>query len=284
MDPMQSLASISVIDGKPTLSAEAMRALIFSAGHELWIEESTTARAVVAGRRRDSKLTQRVTWTMDDAKRARIAGRPNWQAYPRQMLAARASAELARQLFPDIIAGFASPAEIGDSDDFDASPTVLADSPDQPADDKPAASRRRRRPTPVPTPTPTTPPLPGPGEDEPPDAPADEPNQAQKNMMFALTAEKLPSADRDQRLAYCAHIISREIVSSAEMSGLEVSRVIDALNAEPAAKQPKAGKAKPAFADLPDAEQKIVTELQTTLDAVPEAEKPALPGEFPEGY
>src|SRR5262245_26437018 len=79
LDPMTSLQLVAVIDGRPTLAAEGMRALILAAGHELWVEESTTSRAVVAGRRRDGKNTSRVTWTLDDVKRAGIGGRPNYQ-------------------------------------------------------------------------------------------------------------------------------------------------------------------------------------------------------------
>ena len=90
LGPMQSLARISVIDGRPSLAAEAQRALILAAGHELWIEESTITRCTVAGRRRDSDQTSRVTWTSDDAKRAKLDGKPNWRSYPRQMLLARA--------------------------------------------------------------------------------------------------------------------------------------------------------------------------------------------------
>ena len=57
LEPMQSLAKISVIEGRPSLWAEAQRALILAAGHEMWVEESTVTRATVAGRRRDSKQT-----------------------------------------------------------------------------------------------------------------------------------------------------------------------------------------------------------------------------------
>src|SRR4051812_6140868 len=36
--PMQSLQKINVIKGKPTQSAELMRALVQSKGHEIWTE------------------------------------------------------------------------------------------------------------------------------------------------------------------------------------------------------------------------------------------------------
>ena len=46
LGPIQSLQSVDVIDGRPAISAEMGRALALAAGHELFIEESTTARCV----------------------------------------------------------------------------------------------------------------------------------------------------------------------------------------------------------------------------------------------
>jgi hypothetical protein len=51
---------------------------------------------------------------MDDAKKAGIAGNPSYAKYPRQMLLARASAELVRQMCPEVLGGitvFAEEAE-----------------------------------------------------------------------------------------------------------------------------------------------------------------------------
>src|SRR5262249_15125593 len=40
LEPMQALAKVAVIKGRPSLSAEAQRALVYRAGHELWFDES----------------------------------------------------------------------------------------------------------------------------------------------------------------------------------------------------------------------------------------------------
>lgn len=103
--PMQSLAKIHVIDGRPAMAAELMRALILRAGHDIWVEESTPTRCTVVGRRAGSPRESKVTWTMDDAKRAGLDGRQNWRKYPGDMLLARATAKLARSVFADVIAG-----------------------------------------------------------------------------------------------------------------------------------------------------------------------------------
>ena len=41
LPPMTALTQTHVIEGKPAMSAEAMRALVFAAGHEIAIDEST---------------------------------------------------------------------------------------------------------------------------------------------------------------------------------------------------------------------------------------------------
>lgn len=163
---MQSLAKIAVINGRPTLAAEAQRALILAAGHEMWPEELGTTRVVMAARRRDSDQVVRVTWTLDDAKRAGLAGKQPWRLYPRQMLLARASAELARAMFADVIGGLAATEEVDDE------PPPENGTPDNvPGPDRPATRRTRRKRTPAAA---TPPPTPEEGDGQP-DAPEPEP-------------------------------------------------------------------------------------------------------------
>ena len=103
--PMVALAKIDIIKGRPAPKAELGRALALGAGHDLWVDETTNTRVVVCGKRRNASHVFRVQWTMDDAKRAGIAGNPAYAKYPRQMLLARASAELVRQMCPEVFGG-----------------------------------------------------------------------------------------------------------------------------------------------------------------------------------
>src|SRR5262245_57197359 len=64
LDYLASLRSITIIRGRPTVSAEAQRGLIVAAGHELWFEETTTTRCIAAGRRSGSERVGRITWTL----------------------------------------------------------------------------------------------------------------------------------------------------------------------------------------------------------------------------
>lgn len=117
MEPMTALRSINVIKGKPALSAEAMRALILAAGHELRFVEMTATRCIVEGKRRGHDEPTRVTYTMDDAKKAGLAGQQQYSKMPRQMLSARATAELARLIFADVIGGLMSDIEMYETDE-----------------------------------------------------------------------------------------------------------------------------------------------------------------------
>jgi hypothetical protein len=161
--PLQALAKIDVIDGKPTMSSELMRGLVLRAGHDIWVEENTTTRVTVCGRRAGREFVSKVTWTMDDAKRAGLAGKQNWQKYPRAMLLARATSELCRLMFADVLGGISySVEELEDGGDIPPA--------EQPAETAPARAtvkrRARQRPTPAELPPAAAvmadgPPLPG---------------------------------------------------------------------------------------------------------------------------
>ena len=298
LEPMTSLSTIAVIDGKPTMSAEAQRALILADGHELTLEESTKTRATWAGRRRGDKTTTRVTWTLDDARTAKLAGRPAWQAYPAAMLSARASAALARAIFPDVIRGMAATEELEDVVGAETpAPVVVGEEPAKPA------TRRRRRvgttassgstlpaqepeppsPSPEAVPRASGPAQPTAPVGDPTPAP-DVPGEAQLGLMFHLFGKKGPR-ERDDRLAYCERAVGRKINSSTELSALDVSRIIEALNAEPDAPAAPA-QTEPEHPDPPAGEPTgaVPANEQAVLDALAD-ELDAQPGDpFPEGY
>lgn len=119
--PMNALSKIHIIEGKPGAAAELMRALILRDGHEFWIDESTNTKCRVGIRRAGSSRDQMFEWTMDDARRAKLAGKQVWQSYPRAMLLARVTAEAARAVCPDSIAGMSyTVEELSDGDVVDA--------------------------------------------------------------------------------------------------------------------------------------------------------------------
>lgn len=118
--PMTALSLTNPIKGKPTLSAEGMRSLVMQAGHSIKVSETSGSRCVMRGRRRGDEEWTTVTWTLDDARQAGLlrksrSGEPtNWDKYPRAMLLARATTELCRIEFPDVIHGMRSAEELMD--------------------------------------------------------------------------------------------------------------------------------------------------------------------------
>lgn len=209
LPPMQALSRISVIDGRPSVAAETQRGLIFAAGHELWLVEATTTRVTMAGRRRGSTHVSEVTWTMDDAKRAGLAAKPSWRSYPRPMLIARASAELARLVFPDVIGGMSALEELddvvstnGSEPTAESTPrrrpnrrsrgaTVEGDETPAPASESAERPSTSAEPPDDPAPEPSLPPLP---EPEPPSPPAIEQPMTNEQQVEAVIAQEFPGA------------------------------------------------------------------------------------------
>jgi len=237
LKPMQALDSLYEVNGRIGISAEKQRALILHAGHDIWIEDLGTTRVTVAGQRKDSDQVSRITWTMDDARRAGLAGKPPWKMYPRQMLLARASAELARAVFPDAIGGLAATEELQDQPDL----AGLDGGREEDAQaTEPVAPKRRRRRASVSAPA-TTPAAPQPQAGEEPPIPGDQPQfvaptdttsepltEGQRTRLHATFRDK-QIVGRDDRLAYVSTLIGRQVESSKELTVGEASIVLEHL-------------------------------------------------------
>lgn len=115
----QALRSIQVVKGKPNLSADLLVALVKrSELCEYWeVVENTTSLCTIETKRTTDKNPRRLTWTLEDAKRAGING-DMYTKYPRQMLRHRCSADLAREVYPDLVLGLYAPEEFGDARDL----------------------------------------------------------------------------------------------------------------------------------------------------------------------
>jgi len=114
---MASLRSFHIIEGKPTMSAQAMMARCLehaSCEHFRVVRsECTNELATVSVKRVGWQTPEIYTWSLDDAKRAGLAGRGNWSKYPREMLINRCIAEAARFTWPEVMAGVYAPEEFG---------------------------------------------------------------------------------------------------------------------------------------------------------------------------
>ena len=116
LSPMAALRGIHVVKGKPVLSSDTMAAIVLASGAAEYIRcvESTPTVATYATKRKGVPGEEDVrTWTMEDARRAKLDG-DNWTKYPRAMLKARCKAELLRDVYPDVLAGCYVDGEIDD--------------------------------------------------------------------------------------------------------------------------------------------------------------------------
>ena len=101
-----------MIQGRPALKPEAMRALVMAAGH-LFVLSEGDGYAEVTAHRNDWPEDMRTTYRydLDDARLAGLTGKDNWKKQPRAMLAARATGGAARAWFADVIAGMSYTTE-----------------------------------------------------------------------------------------------------------------------------------------------------------------------------
>lgn len=123
--PMQALNLVYVVKGRPSLSAEGMRALILDAGHDLEIT-ADDKKATVRARRAGSDRWVEATFTIEQAKKAKLGG-ANWDAYAEDMLVARATTRLAKRYFGDITNGLDSTEDLLDRDRATTPALTLAD-------------------------------------------------------------------------------------------------------------------------------------------------------------
>ena len=102
-----------IISGRPTLKSEIMLARFQAAGGKVeWHEY--THESVSGTFTHPQAGSLKVTWTIQDAKRAGLLGNPNWQKYPRQMLRNRVTSEGIRSTYPGVLSGCYTPEEISD--------------------------------------------------------------------------------------------------------------------------------------------------------------------------
>ena len=174
MSAMQALNSIAIVSGKPTISAQAMVALVQRSGKADFIKciESTREKAVWKTHRRDDpdETPVVVEFTEADARDMKLLDKDNWRKQQKTMLKWRAATAICREVYPDVVLGLYDPDELdaGYADGGRIYPPAAA--PEQPTEPprnraealkaqiaKPAAAAAQAAP-PARTPPPRTPP------------------------------------------------------------------------------------------------------------------------------
>ena len=113
--PIASMTGIHIVQGKPSLGANLLGAAIKgSHRYNYRVVELTDERAEIAFFE-EGKEVGRSTFTIHDAKKAQLTGKPIWAQYPRNMLFSRALSNGARWFCPDVFSGVIpyTPEELG---------------------------------------------------------------------------------------------------------------------------------------------------------------------------
>lgn len=114
--PMQALSNISMVQGKPTVGAELMLALIYRdhGRQALRVKESDNQHCTIEYRTVGWEGTSEHTFTIEEARQAGLIKNGPWTQYPATMLRWRAISQVAKFAFPDSIGGMYVTGELGD--------------------------------------------------------------------------------------------------------------------------------------------------------------------------
>lgn len=112
--PMQSIRGIVLIQGRPTLSADAMGALVKASPKCDYLQctESTAKVATFKTQRKGDPEPTMLSYTIEEAQQAGLAGGDNWRKYPKAMLRARAQSAICRLVYSDLMLGVYDPDEL----------------------------------------------------------------------------------------------------------------------------------------------------------------------------
>jgi len=120
LSPMQSLQSIAVVNGRPTIYGDAALAVCLASPVCEWVVESVDGdgdkmTATCSAQRRGYPAPIVSTFSVADAKAAGLwaKGGP-WSQYPKRMLAMRARGFALRNAFADVLRGLVTAEEAGD--------------------------------------------------------------------------------------------------------------------------------------------------------------------------
>jgi len=109
--PAEAARDYHVIQGRPTLKADAMLARFQNAGGRVeWTAYTDECVTGVFSHPQGGTLT--LTWDVERAKKAGLMTRDTWKQYTRQMLRARVISEAIRTVLPGVLSGCYTDDEI----------------------------------------------------------------------------------------------------------------------------------------------------------------------------
>jgi len=113
LHPAAAARDYHVIQGRPTLKADAMLARFQAAGGKVeWHDYNDTKAEATFSHPAGGSV--RISWDMARAKLAGLEGKEMYQKYRRQMLRSRVVSEGIRTVYPGVAVGMYTPEEIDD--------------------------------------------------------------------------------------------------------------------------------------------------------------------------
>ncbi len=124
LPPMAALRGVHVVKGKPVLSADTMVAIVLGSGIAVYFQriDETPTSVTYETLRKGAPGPVKCTWSDADSKTAGLTSGTHLQ-YPRAMRQARCKAMLARDAYPDVLAGCYDEHEARES--FDAPAPIV---------------------------------------------------------------------------------------------------------------------------------------------------------------
>lgn len=130
--PMQAIQNIAVINGRPSIWGDAVKAIILNSPlcekfEENFDEQSMTAWVTV---KRKGHAERQVSFSQGDAQAAGLWGKQGpWSQYPKRMLAMRARGFASRDEFADVLKGLSVAEEQMDIAEKDVTPSSTPTNP-----------------------------------------------------------------------------------------------------------------------------------------------------------
>ena len=114
-----TIANSFVLQGKPSLGADAMSGIVRASGKCRFMQvkewSDTICTMIFARTDEPDEITHSFTFTFEMATKQGLTNNRNWRTMPRQMLRARVLTMGLRAVFPDCVSGIYSPDEIADN-------------------------------------------------------------------------------------------------------------------------------------------------------------------------
>lgn len=129
LHPMEAIRGIDLIQGRPVLKPQLMGALIIKAGHPAYeVETNDGKTCLIRFYRRDKPKgwSKEVSYTLEEATAAGVAGKDVWKRHGADMLFNRCLGRGARQIYPEIFFGMYATGEIQEDDQRGEAVTVEA--------------------------------------------------------------------------------------------------------------------------------------------------------------